>query len=45
MQNNELSKFDRQLGRKIREARQLRGLIANRTRQSLGRELPAGPEE
>jgi len=35
MQNNELSKFDRQLGRKIREARQLRGL----TQTELGRAL------
>ncbi len=36
MQNNELPEFDRRLGRKIREARQLRGLTQTELGKALG---------
>jgi len=36
MQNNELSKFDQKLGRRIREARQLRGLTQTQLGKALG---------
>jgi len=36
MQNNELSEFDRKLGRKIRDARQLRGLTQTQLGEALG---------
>ncbi len=36
MQNNELSEFDRKLGRKIREARQLRDMTQTKLGKALG---------